>query len=148
MTTPFFLVVLHDAAKPLTPLWRITTMTHISTIIDTLDLDLNDDLAHEYELDRRNDEYFCTDENLCTDEHFCIEAEMDRRFEQDIENKYQQLLVTAEANSFIKVARLLSLPQLLNQHAILCCQLDEAGFSASDSIVIEVNAIVKEVRNG
>tara|TARA_R110000744_G_scaffold86292_2_gene168608 strand:- start:203 stop:433 length:231 start_codon:yes stop_codon:yes gene_type:complete len=69
MTTPFFLVVLHDAAKPLTPLWRITTMTHISTIIDTLDLDLNeeedylaniteDDLAYEYELDRRNDEFF------------------------------------------------------------------------------------------
>jgi hypothetical protein len=117
-------------------------MKHISTIID--DLDLNDDLAHEYELDRRNDEYF----DLNDDEYFCIEAEMDRRFEQDIEDKYQQLLVTAEANSFIKVARLLSLPQLLNQHAILCCQLDEAGFSASDSIVIEVNAIVKEVRNG
>lgn len=111
-------------------------MTHISTIIDTLDLDLNDDLAHEYELDRRDDEFFCAEE------------EMERRFEQDIEDKYQQLLVTAEANSFIKVARLLSLPQLLNQHAILCCQLDEAGFSASDSIVIEVNAIVKEVRNG
>lgn len=36
-------------------------MKHISTIIDTLDLDLNeeeDDLAYEYELDRRNDEFF------------------------------------------------------------------------------------------
>ena len=46
-------------------------MTHISTIIDTLDLHLNDkeeedylanitedDLAYEYELDRRNDEFF------------------------------------------------------------------------------------------
>ena len=43
-------------------------MKHISTIID--DLDLNDDLAHEYELDRRNDEFFC------------IEAEMDRRADE------------------------------------------------------------------
>ena len=44
-------------------------MKHISTIIDTLDLDLNeeedylaniteDDLAYKYELDRRNDEFF------------------------------------------------------------------------------------------
>ena len=97
-------------------------MKHISTIID--DLDLNDDLAHEYELDRRNDEFFESEQTL------------------------DEVLVTAEANSFINVARLLSLPQLLNQHAILCCQLDEAGFSASDSIVVEVNAIVKEVRNG
>lgn len=31
-------------------------MKHISTIID--DLELNDDLAHEYELDRRNDEFY------------------------------------------------------------------------------------------
>lgn len=35
-------------------------MKHISTIIDDLDLELNlnDDLAHEYELDRRNDEFY------------------------------------------------------------------------------------------
>lgn len=31
-------------------------MKHVSNIID--DLDLNDDLAYEYELDRRNDEFF------------------------------------------------------------------------------------------
>lgn len=40
-------------------------MKHISTIID--DLDLNDDLAHEYELDRRNDEFF--EINSLVDKH-------------------------------------------------------------------------------
>ena len=36
-------------------------MKHISTIIDTLDLDLNEEedyLAYEYELDRINDEFY------------------------------------------------------------------------------------------
>lgn len=50
-------------------------MKHISTIIDTLDL--NDDLAYEYELDRRNDEFYDA------------EAEMERLFEEETERRYQ-----------------------------------------------------------
>lgn len=61
-------------------------MKHISTIIDDLDLNeeedylaniTKDDLAYEYELDRRNDEFFDA------------EAEMERRFEEEVERRYQ-----------------------------------------------------------